>query len=511
MIFTGKPSVGLEGERRETGQMHSENLSKMAKDDDKLKQGRPKCPGNKPSIRDRHYRHNQGATREGTLDKVAELTRNETTSRSFNIGYDKVYEEEDNEFDREIMPQLEKGDKYKIFGISSGEHKRSVYRRRESTHRFREHGYDHRESKREASDRKRSADEHGIYYRRSYSRDQSTDHNHKRDVKGRSDRSDHYSSPKKSQRNKENADSSIDNVAMPDTRLISNHEELFKHVNDSDKCTVISSLSNKEQNTHILEFHDEGIGGTTDRKSSSDNLPNGVDHVQIDGEPQLSREIEAQSQNVHVEEQSATMQKEDSCPVDMDDVPMDLSPAPAEDIVANSLYSCVEHDDRGQIEHMVCASECFDIKDDGKEWVYLDSNGVMQGPSQLNTLKRLMAEGKLQSDHMVKVDGTDDWFTLEHAGLPHVEESLKRESVIEPCLQSHVIEKIFESSESLNPRHELEIDERVRYLMDGFELFPGKEKDVILGRFFLFILDFLSPNLILFAHFISCIQLLQKL
>ncbi|KAI3862666.1 hypothetical protein MKX03_018079 [Papaver bracteatum] len=138
-------------------------------------------------------------------------------------------------------------------------------------------------------------------------------------------------------------------------------------------------------------------------------------------------------------------------------------------------------------------------------WFYIDHFGVEQGPSKLADLKRLVEEGSLQSDHLVKHSESNWWVTVEKAASPMVNmnfpsivsdtvtqmvcppeapgnllldvgdvdqpiRQLDQElSVVSPQLPSHLDE----------PLEDLHIDERVATLLTGYSPVPGKELETL--------------------------------
>lgn len=148
------------------------------------------------------------------------------------------------------------------------------------------------------------------------------------------------------------------------------------------------------------------------------------------------------------------------------------------------------------------------------KWFYLDQFGEEQGPSRLCELKKLVEEGFLVSDHLIKHFDSDRWVTVEKAVSPlvtanflpivsdtvtqlvsppeapgnllsdngDVSESCNRtgDGIITPSLLP-----VISSEESLSvqgPVDDLCIDERVRVLLESITATPGKELENVRGK-----------------------------
>ncbi|CAH9076634.1 unnamed protein product [Cuscuta epithymum] len=145
------------------------------------------------------------------------------------------------------------------------------------------------------------------------------------------------------------------------------------------------------------------------------------------------------------------------------------------------------------------------------KWHYLDLSGVEQGPSSLFSLKALVEEGFLASDHFIKHVDSERWVTVENAVSPIVSAnfpSIVSETVTQLVSppeapgniladmgdfsqdgyqpSEHMIEKVampvlcsidsFCASDSLE---DLCIDERVEALLKDITVIPGRELEVV--------------------------------
>ncbi|OVA11647.1 SET domain [Macleaya cordata] len=144
-------------------------------------------------------------------------------------------------------------------------------------------------------------------------------------------------------------------------------------------------------------------------------------------------------------------------------------------------------------------------------WFYLDHFGVEQGPSKLTDLKRLVEEGALQSDHLIKHSESNWWVTVEKAASPLVPTNFQ--SIVSDTITQLVsppeapgnlladagdadqpVTKlgqessiallqpplhVDETSAALEPSEDLHIDERVAALLTGYSVIPGKELETL--------------------------------
>lgn len=284
--------------------------------------------------------------------------------------------------------------------------------------------------------------------------------------------------------------------SLRENRPSSRQEEFCdRRTTDSDECTLKSSLSEKSG---------PGSHGKDNCSGTGDNaVGNGFDEsershlVEVDDKHHIEQKsLDDEDRKVDSEDcsgQSAVVREDDAWLAEMD-VPMDISPAPAEDNASSSQFTCIETIDPVSNEHIVTAPQIFYEDPDGRGWIYLDSEGITQGPMSLSVLKSFMGDGRLQPDHMIQLDGSNAWLTLEHAGLtpdglgeaflPQLSLSPKAESNAQPCLPPMPVENIFDQksallSSSCELPEDLDIDNRVNQFMQGLTLVSGKEKEII--------------------------------
>ncbi|CAJ1956392.1 unnamed protein product [Sphenostylis stenocarpa] len=152
------------------------------------------------------------------------------------------------------------------------------------------------------------------------------------------------------------------------------------------------------------------------------------------------------------------------------------------------------------------------------KWYYLDYDGVENGPAKLCDIKVLVDEGVLMSDHFIKHLDSDRWLTVENAVSPLAPQSfpsIVSDSITQlvnpPEAPGNILSDtadILQSapenhqeilthspppvcpSDSLHTSELLEdfhIDERVRNLLEGYDVTPGMEleaiKEVLLMNF----------------------------
>ncbi|CAK9161370.1 unnamed protein product [Ilex paraguariensis] len=145
------------------------------------------------------------------------------------------------------------------------------------------------------------------------------------------------------------------------------------------------------------------------------------------------------------------------------------------------------------------------------KWFYLDHFGVGQGPSRLCDLKTLVEEGFLVSDHLVKHSDCDRWMTVENAvspmctvNLPSIVSDTVTQMVSPPEAPGNLLADVGDVAQSDNqaaegmmatlpkpvfspddsfagsePLVNLQIDERVRVLLEGFTIIPGRELETV--------------------------------
>lgn len=145
------------------------------------------------------------------------------------------------------------------------------------------------------------------------------------------------------------------------------------------------------------------------------------------------------------------------------------------------------------------------------KWYHLDHFGVERGPSKLSDLKRLVEEGYLVSDHLIKRLDTDRWVTVENANSPlltvkpsvvpetvtqlvcppeapgnlladngnRASDNLTGEEMLTPS--SHPLFCSDDNAAASKSVVHLHIDERVESLLEGVTLVPGRELEMVTG------------------------------
>ncbi|XP_008793621.3 histone-lysine N-methyltransferase ATXR3-like [Phoenix dactylifera] len=138
------------------------------------------------------------------------------------------------------------------------------------------------------------------------------------------------------------------------------------------------------------------------------------------------------------------------------------------------------------------------------KWYYLDHIGTEQGPSKLVDLKRLVEEGVLLSDHLIKHADSDRWVTVENAAspvvclnLPSVASDAVTQMVSPPEAPGNLLAEagdlceetcISVSQQELHPGgasvapefdEDFHIDKRVEALLDGYTILDGMELETI--------------------------------
>lgn len=145
------------------------------------------------------------------------------------------------------------------------------------------------------------------------------------------------------------------------------------------------------------------------------------------------------------------------------------------------------------------------------KWYYLDYGGVENGPVKLCDIKVLVDEGVLMSDHFIKHLDSDRWLTVENAASPLASQSFQSivsdaitqlvnppeapgnilsdmADVLQSASENH--QEILTSSPkppicpndsvfTTEPLEDLHIDERVRNLLEGYDVTPGMELEAI--------------------------------
>ncbi|KAF9663308.1 hypothetical protein SADUNF_Sadunf17G0026700 [Salix dunnii] len=145
------------------------------------------------------------------------------------------------------------------------------------------------------------------------------------------------------------------------------------------------------------------------------------------------------------------------------------------------------------------------------KWFYLDLFGVECGPSKLCELKALVDEGILMSDHFIKHLESDRWLTIENAVSPFVTVNFPSVvpdiitqlvsppeapgnlladtgDIVESCSQigdvvpGNLLQPLAcpnHSAVASEPLEDLQIDERVGALLEGFSVVPGSDIEAI--------------------------------
>ncbi|VAI87563.1 unnamed protein product [Triticum turgidum subsp. durum] len=132
------------------------------------------------------------------------------------------------------------------------------------------------------------------------------------------------------------------------------------------------------------------------------------------------------------------------------------------------------------------------------KWFYLDQFGVEQGPSKLADLKKLVEDGYLLSDHLIKHADSNRWVTVENAAsplvpsdIPSVYVDLSSQKVSPPEAPGNLLDEAREGAALLawsaedeeeaseEQKEDLYIDNRVEALMYGATMVDGHELDIL--------------------------------
>ncbi|XP_042517528.1 histone-lysine N-methyltransferase ATXR3-like [Macadamia integrifolia] len=145
------------------------------------------------------------------------------------------------------------------------------------------------------------------------------------------------------------------------------------------------------------------------------------------------------------------------------------------------------------------------------KWFYLDHSGIEKGPSKLCDLKRLVEEGFMLSDHLIKHSESERWVTVENAVSPLVPvnfPSVVSDAITQlvsppeapgnlladvanagqpvdqkgeelPASSLQPLSQLHGISSPLEPLEYLYIDERVRALLSGYTVITGKELETL--------------------------------
>ncbi|XP_077254002.1 histone-lysine N-methyltransferase ATXR3-like [Tasmannia lanceolata] len=147
------------------------------------------------------------------------------------------------------------------------------------------------------------------------------------------------------------------------------------------------------------------------------------------------------------------------------------------------------------------------------KWFYLDHFGIEQGPSRLCDLRKLVEDGVLQSDHLIKHSECNRWVTVEHAASPLVPVNLP--SIVSDAVTQLVnppeapgnllvdvgdvgqpgnrqsqsqepsvsllqpVQKLDGSLAASESLEDLHIDDRIGTLLNGHTLIPGRELETV--------------------------------
>jgi [histone H3]-lysine4 N-trimethyltransferase ATXR3 len=131
------------------------------------------------------------------------------------------------------------------------------------------------------------------------------------------------------------------------------------------------------------------------------------------------------------------------------------------------------------------------------KWFYLDEYGIEQGPSKLVDLRKLVEDGHLLSDHLIKHADSDRWMTVENAvsplvpsDFPSVYSDASAQLVSPPEAPGNLLDE--GPDEACNLASQMEessadydedfyIDDRVEGLMEGSILVHGQELEILGG------------------------------
>lgn len=149
-----------------------------------------------------------------------------------------------------------------------------------------------------------------------------------------------------------------------------------------------------------------------------------------------------------------------------------------------------------RLYHLACLLPCHHHQ-------YLDQFGVEQGPSKLADLKKLVDDGYLLSDHLIKHADCNRWVTVENAATPLVPSDISlvysdgtTQLVSPPEAPGNLLDEAREEASALassadneqmeeaseEPKEDLYIDNRVGALMYGSVLVEGHELEILGGK-----------------------------
>jgi [histone H3]-lysine4 N-trimethyltransferase ATXR3 len=181
-----------------------------------------------------------------------------------------------------------------------------------------------------------------------------------------------------------------------------------------------------------------------------------------------------------------------------------------------------EPEQNGVLEEDACMEEDMDIcntpphpsippepteptSDVGK-WFYLDQYGIEQGPSKLVDLMKLVEDGYLLSDHLIKHADSDRWMTVENAASPLIPSDFpsvywdaSAQLVSPPEAAGSLLDEAPEEASNLASQMEessaeydkdFYIDDRVEALMEGSILVHGQELEILGGKVISLLFEF---------------------
>jgi len=170
--------------------------------------------------------------------------------------------------------------------------------------------------------------------------------------------------------------------------------------------------------------------------------------------------------------------------------------------------------------HISAAPEPTEPICDIGRWFYLDHFGIEQGPSKLAELKKLVEDGYLLSDHLIKHADSNRWVTVENAASPLVPSDFpslysdtSTQMVNPPEAPGNLLDEALEEASNLasgaedkqmeeasaEDSEEFYIDDRVEALMDGSILVHGQELEIIGGKTEVLFAIFGDPVFLLWA------------
>ncbi|KAF3777531.1 Histone-lysine N-methyltransferase [Nymphaea thermarum] len=481
-------------------------------------------------------------------DKKTEAEKKEERSRV--LVPSRLSENEDR--DRELS-------RHHSIASSSGDH-RKRQSREESDYRSRRHYYEQEEASRTSlasSSKSRRVSEdsrspgHSRSYRDSrsskYSRHHDSDRNHDRHVRspshsdrrhdrdGRSpshsdrhqDR--HARSPSHSSRHRDRharspsrSERHYDRHARSPSRLDRHHDRYARSPSDSEKHRDRSfrSPSRSERSPRGSKLHhsDHREASRKIRRYSSPDRHNRRTHDERRS-PSHGRDSYKSSSRPPTST-SAGVQNADKVPSDdqeqklKEDSSTNCEEKAATQVVADETGNVVTEELVSMEEDMdICDSPPYVAQEHSGlnttnsfvgNWFYLDHLGIERGPSRLCDLKKMVEDGLLVSDHLIKHSQSNRWMTVENAASPLVSlnltsivsdsvtqlvtppeapgNALNEAGELEPASDSRpekqeraeVVE-----NDSASSSGDLHIDDRVEELLKGHTVLPGREVETL--------------------------------